>query len=185
MMFEGRLRHLGPAPIEALQALLPSISEAVWLSDPFRQQSFKVHRQTRSLIFRHIPGDDPSVHHDLPLWRAWQDLLQPTLAAVAAHFGPGCCCRVVLASLPPACEITPHRDHGPAYERTHRVHVPIQTDPQVRFCVDGTDFHLERGKIYEVNNLLEHGVVNRSDIDRIHLIVDYLEDGSPSISMAR
>lgn len=178
MRFDGRIRHLGSAPIAAIQSLLPSVSEAVWLSNPFRQQVFKMHRQTRSLIFRHISGEDPAEHYDLPPWRAWQGVLQPTLAAVEAAIGPGCCCRILLASLPPSRRIFPHRDRGSAYEMTHRVHVPIQTDPQVRFSVDGEDHHLEAGEIYEVNNLLEHGVTNESRLDRVHLIVDFLEHGS-------
>ena len=180
MMFDGLVRNLGPAPVATLQAMLPAISEAVWLGDPFRQQAFQVHRQTRSLIFRHIPGDDPAASQDLPPLLAWKDRLRPVLDAVSAQFGPGQCCRIMLASLPPGCQITPHKDHGEAYARTHRVHVPLQTDPGVRFLVDGEDFHLEAGIIYEVNNLLEHGVVNNGEVDRVHLIVDYLEDADRS-----
>lgn len=175
MRFEGRIRHLGSAPLAPLQSLLPSVSETVWLSNPFRQRAFKVHQQTRSLVFRNIPNDDPTGYYDLPPWQAWQGILQPVLAAVEEALGPGCCCRILLASLPPSCRIMPHRDHGRAYEMTHRVHIPIQTDPKVRFSIDGQDYHLEAGEIYEVNNQLEHGVTNASRVDRVHLLVDFLE----------
>lgn len=184
MRFEGRLRLLGRAPVVPLLELLPSISEAVWLHDPFRQQAFKVHRQTRSLIFRHIPGDDPAACFDLPPWLAWRKMLEPVLAAITAACGPGRACRIMLASLPASREIIPHRDHGPAYERTRRIHVPLQTDPRVRFAIDGEDFYLEAGGIYEVNNMLEHGVVNGSEVDRVHLIVDYLAHDADSAPRA-
>ena len=38
------------------------------------------------------------------------------------------------------------------------------------------EFHKE-GEIWEINNgNKEHGVVNNSDVDRIHMIVDYKKD---------
>lgn len=176
MHFDGKLRHLGRAHIAELQALLPKISEGVWLQNPFRQTTYEVHRQTRSLIFRQVRGDHPADSYDLPIFRAWQGMLSPILTQIGDCYGPGRFSRIMLANLPAGCAIPPHRDHGDAYALTHRVHVPVQTSPDVAFYIDGEDHFLECGEIYEINNLLDHGVTNAGADDRIHLIADYLEN---------
>ncbi|MCA9792618.1 MAG: aspartyl/asparaginyl beta-hydroxylase domain-containing protein [Candidatus Eremiobacteraeota bacterium] len=53
--------------------------------------------------------------------------------------------------------------------------MPLITHPAVSFEVDGEGFHLERGRAYEINNLLAHGVKNPGPGDRVHLIFDYHE----------
>jgi len=37
-----------------------------------------------------------------------------------------------------------------------------------------TDFHMEEGYLYEINNQLSHSVENHSSQDRIHLIIDII-----------
>ena len=34
---------------------------------------------------------------------------------------------------------------------------------------------METGKIYNFNNTLSHSVVNNSDMERVHLIIDYVD----------
>lgn len=177
-MFDGTLRHLGPAPIAELARILPAVSDTVWNANPIRQERFAMHRQTRSLIFRYVPGDEPAVFHDLPPWLAWRARLEPVVEAATASFGPGKACRILLANLEAGGRIAMHRDHGPTYERTHRVHVPVITDPAVRFYIDGDNYFLDAGEAYEINNLLPHGVANDSESDRVHLIIDYLPDAA-------
>lgn len=175
MYFDGRLRHLGQADIGDLQSMLAKVSEPVWLQNPFRQTAYKVHRQTRSLIFRQVRADDPADHFDLPIYLAWRGLLEPILAQVSHNYGTGDYSRIILANLPAGCSIPPHKDHGDTYALTHRVHIPIQTSDEVSFHIDGEDFALREGEMYEINNLCDHGVTNNSDYDRVHLIVDFLE----------
>ena len=57
---------------------------------------------------------------------------------------------------------------------SHRIHVPITTDPRVRFMIDGRPYHLEVGQAYEINNQQQHSVMNNSKDDRITFIFDYL-----------
>ena len=77
--------------------------------------------------------------------------------------------------------ITEHVDEGKMLTTNHRIHIPLVSDPAVKFTLDHKDYYLEPGHGYEINNQIIHGVRNESNIDRIHMIVDLKEwkDDSP------
>ena len=57
--------------------------------------------------------------------------------------------------------IKPHVDQHPLHAG-HRIHVPITTNPRVRFMIDGRPFQLEVGQAYEINNQRTHSVMNKA-----------------------
>jgi len=78
-----------------------------------------------------------------------------------------------LLSLAPGSEIREHTDLHAGYEYGFfRVHVPIQTDTQVSFRVDGWDLPMKVGECWYANFNLPHSVHNQGATDRIHLIID-------------
>lgn len=81
--------------------------------------------------------------------------------------------RVQLAELPPGQVITPHRDLG-ILTMIHRLHIPLVTHKDVTFIIDGKRFYLEPGRLYDLNNAVVHSVENKSDVMRVHLLVDML-----------
>ena len=68
--------------------------------------------------------------------------------------------------------IAPHTDGAGSNLVTHKIHVPLITNPDALFLAGGVWTHLEAGQAYEVNNIGRHGVVNRGAQDRIHLIFE-------------
>jgi hypothetical protein len=77
-----------------------------------------------------------------------------------------------------------NRAHGEV-----RIHVPIVTDDQVAFFLDGERVPMQPGQAWYLNLELPHLVDNRSEIDRVHLVIDcvtndwlehLLEAGTPS-----
>ncbi|SEN49310.1 Sulfotransferase family protein [Duganella sp. CF517] len=71
--------------------------------------------------------------------------------------------------------IKPHRDAATAFDDgLARLHVPLQTDPAVTFCIDGEDIHFSRGDTWYLNAGRTHAVHNRSARSRIHLVLDCL-----------
>ncbi|MGE0493104.1 MAG: aspartyl/asparaginyl beta-hydroxylase domain-containing protein [Vulcanimicrobiota bacterium] len=174
--FEGKIRELGPVNCTELTAMVERTSKAVWTAQSFRQDHYAVHHQTRSLIFRFLTGDGLE-GVDQPPWLAWKSLVEPVIAQAVESYGyrQGRCARIMLANLPAGSSISPHRDVGESFARTHRLHVPLLTHPEVCFELDGEPFHLAQGHAYEINNLLSHGVTNPGPGDRVHLIFDYYE----------
>lgn len=70
-------------------------------------------------------------------------------------------------------EIFPHSD--PMHQidpALVRIHVPVQTNPQVAFCVHGIRLPMLPGETWFVDVRFRHSVHNEGDTDRIHLVLD-------------
>jgi len=82
--------------------------------------------------------------------------------------------RAMAAKLLAGGKITPHTDTHHSFHIGHRIHVPITTNPRVRFMIDGRPHRFEVGKAYEINNQMNHSVANKGSDDRITFIFDYV-----------
>ena len=70
-------------------------------------------------------------------------------------------------------EINPHRDHLAGYEYDFfRLHIPIQTNDEVRFILDGELLHMLAGECWYTNVHYVHSVSNHGNTDRVHLVID-------------
>ena len=75
--------------------------------------------------------------------------------------------------LAPGSNILEHRDHCLSYEDGEvRLHIPVQTNEQVEFVVDGTALPLREGECWYINFNLPHRIRNGGETDRIHLVID-------------
>ena len=81
--------------------------------------------------------------------------------------------KAMFAKLKAGGEIPEHTDAAVALRMVHRVHIPIVTNDQVHFFIDGVDHKFGEGEMIELDNTRFHAVKNDSPVDRIHLIVDY------------
>jgi aspartyl/asparaginyl beta-hydroxylase (cupin superfamily) len=94
---------------------------------------------------------------------------------IADHYPPGgCIIRAMAARLSAGGVIKPHRDKHPSFHYGHRIHIPISTNARVRFMIDGRPYRMEVGKVYEINNQLQHSVMNKGAEPRINFIFDYV-----------
>ena len=71
--------------------------------------------------------------------------------------------------------IPEHVDSGQMLTTNHRIHIPLISHPDVKFTLDHKDYYLEPGHGYEINNQIIHEVINESNIDRLHMIIDLKE----------
>jgi hypothetical protein len=84
---------------------------------------------------------------------------------------------VRLLKLKARSSIREHSDLKLGYEDGEvRLHVPIVTDPNVAFFVDGRRLPMEVGECWYVNVSLPHRVDNQSDVERVHLVIDCVVD---------
>ena len=75
-------------------------------------------------------------------------------------------------------EVTPHVDSAHYWWDRVRIHVPVTTNPDVRFQVGDVTQHLGTGEVWAVDTWDRHRVVNPAAHRRIHLVVDTV--GSPA-----
>lgn len=177
------IRRLGRVDIADLKSAILAISEDQWNEENAKKPNrFEALDATRHIAFRFVDNfRDWRGHHDGRLWDAWRGLIKPVLTAATVAYGykNGEFPRVMLARMPAGGVIQPHRDANPAARWPHKIHIPIQTNDQVYFYVDGKAYQMGEGEAVEVNNMGVHSVENRGDSDRIHLIFEYFDTDQP------
>ncbi|HWJ59587.1 MAG TPA: aspartyl/asparaginyl beta-hydroxylase domain-containing protein [Sphingomicrobium sp.] len=178
------IRRLGNVDIAALKSAVLAIPEDVWNAENAGKpnKDFGALGATRHIIFRFVSNfDDWRDIYEKPSWAEWKPLIQPVLDAATADYGYGNgeFPRVMLARMGPDGVIHPHRDENPAAKWPHKIHVPLQTNEDVTFFVDGKGYHFAEGEAVEVNNMGMHAVANRGETDRIHLIFEYYDRDQP------
>ena len=77
-----------------------------------------------------------------------------------------------LMKLSGQAEVTPHIDTNYYWRERMRVHVPIITQPNVRFYCGEQDMHMTAGECWIFDTWSMHNVVNDASEERIHLVAD-------------
>ena len=171
------VRHLGPVDVSALRDDILAIPEATWAQENSEKPNrFEALDRTQHIVFRFVSRfDDWRQSYGRPIWDSWRDRIEPILRKATEPYGyaNGAYPRVMLARMAPGGVIHPHVDANLAAKWPHKIHIPIQTNDQVKFFVDPEWHHFDVGYAYEVNNLGLHAVKNEGATDRIHLIFEY------------
>jgi hypothetical protein len=177
------IRRLGEVDVSKLAKAVSAIPEEVWEAEnAAKRNKFENLSTTRHIVFRFVRTYyDWRESVDMPIWEEWRPLVEPVLAGATAAYGykRGGFPRIMLARMAPGGVIHPHHDNAPAAAWPHKIHVPLTTNPGVVFLQEGTPHHFPVGEAFEVNNLDEHGVENRGETDRIHLIFEYYDLDQP------
>lgn len=173
-----RIRELGAVECGALARTILAQEEAAWREHEHRQRVHEVHRATESLVMVFTDEDawpELTVKKE-PGWRRLADAALPLMHELIARCYPpgGAIVRAMAAKLRAGGRIDPHVDRHPSFHIGHRIHVPITTNPRVRFIIDGRPHRLQVGQAYEINNQKLHSVANKGGEDRITFIFDYV-----------
>lgn len=192
MNFQGNFLHLGKVDISRVKALVSQLTEADWERENTRQKRYEVHKDTQFIglvydeDFRHMKSTKR------PMLGRFAEALRPFFALIAnyyenspeifAKFGKpvqGYFVRISLAKLLPGGHISHHQDKNFSLCHSHRVHIPIITNDKVAFNVGQETVNLKEGEVVEINNRRMHAVTNNSDLDRVHLILDWVFPWEP------
>jgi len=173
-----RIKELGPVDSDALREAILAQEPEAWHEQTYRQQEFDVHRQTESLVlvFARLEAWPQIEICKEPGWDRLAEVAVPVMhGIIEKHYPPGgTIIRAMAAKLLAGGKISPHKDSHPSFHRGHRIHVPVTTNPRVRFMIDGRPHQLKVGEAYEINNQMNHSVMNKGDEDRITFIFDYV-----------
>lgn len=170
MKLPGLLFKIGEVDTSKIEEYVNALTNEQWIEWDLRQNRYKVHSATESYPFMFSEyGEEPKTYNqDTETWKVVKPLIDKLEKFYNRKAGA-----IVLVKLKPRTNIIPHTDGG-WFVDTHRIHIPIITHPNILFSLDGKRVHLKKGWIYELNNLVEHGVQNPTDIGRVHLMVDIL-----------
>jgi hypothetical protein len=74
--------------------------------------------------------------------------------------------------------IKEHKDYNLGFEDGElRIHIPVETNPDVEFVLDGVPLDMREGEAWYLDLNLKHRVANRGSTDRVHLVVDCIVNG--------
>jgi hypothetical protein len=173
-------------PDSMISSLLSLIDEQDWHADNYRKSAGNM-QHTDSIPLRHTSlcatlfctDESISAISNAGQFPKFEAVLSPFLQLLKEHYSFSEYAAFI-ARLHPHGEIGMHPDSGNFLTKCHRIHFPLQTNPQVAYCIENQEYYWQRGKAYEFDNTRIHGVKNRSDDIRIHLVVNLynLEDYS-------
>ena len=150
---------------DALAAEVAAIDEAFWRAHP---QKF----QGNSMLPLVAVNSDPANESFSGPMRPTQTLQScPYLMQVIESFG-AVVGRSRLMRLSGHAEVSSHVDQGYYWAERVRVHVPILTQPTVRFDCGGTTVNMAAGECWIFDTWRPHNVINDAVDSRIHLVVD-------------
>lgn len=188
---EGIIEH-GPVDTRALMKELPPLETEFWMKKDQARQTLAATRDGNSVFLQafftaseRVRYED--VHRFLsdtgrmhvyrdPAHSKFWDIIDRDILPTIKDKYPGATPMVVqLATLPAGGWIKPHCDLN-LLKDVHRLHVPLITNSSVSFFVDGLDGpqFLAPDHLYELDNTVTHSVENRSDQERLHLLIDLL-----------
>ncbi|TDR16321.1 aspartyl/asparaginyl beta-hydroxylase domain-containing protein [Marinicella litoralis] len=192
MNFNGNFNHICDADVSPIQKLVNNLTEKHWALDISRQQKYDVHEDTATINLVHDPDFrhmNPSKH---PALDVFGPVIQPVLAYIAQYYenklanktlieqyGAGYFIRANIIKLKAGGTISAHQDKNFSLAHSHRIHIPIVTHEDVHFTVGDETVHIPVGEVVEINNRRFHSVSNNSEIDRVHLILDFVVPGEP------
>lgn len=171
------IKDLGSVEISGLKRAVLDQEAAAWTERTYRQEKFDVHSDTQSILLVFCEDDWPSLTVcKEPGWDRLSVAALPVIHdIIARHYTPGgTIIRAMAARLRPGGRIRPHRDSLASFHHGHRIHLPLATNADVRFTIEGRPYPMEVGHAYEINNQKAHSVMNNGDTDRIHFIFDYV-----------
>jgi len=140
-----------------------------------RERLFAVHKHTQSIQLVHFEDFQYQEPEYKELYSELEVVMQPVIDYISDYYRDnGFVVRMILAKLLKGGSIPKHTDTGYSLLNCHRVHIPLITSNDVVFSVRDEDVNMQVGEFWEINNGVTHGVENKGDEDRIHLIVDWI-----------
>lgn len=159
--------------------------DSEWSNYTFRQNNYFVHRHTSTILiteFDAISWESETYKQNSVLGFDYKPVLnnKKLLDLVVPIFDylriihDGEIAKSMFVKLRAGKNIDEHSDAGLYLSMAKRHHIPIITNDEIWFYVDGLKKNLRQGEIWQIDNSKLHKVENPSNQDRVHLIVDVI-----------
>ena len=163
-------KHLFDYDVSTIKKELSKVTIEDWQFNKLRQEAFKDgHGDTESIIF--IFGSAP---HKVTTPKSFNDAVRDAAEKIRKHFGDNAKIMTLMVVKLLAKKQIPEHCDGGTLTQLHRCHLPIITHKDCEFYINKKKFPFTKGKVFELNNVMQHSVVNNSNVDRVHLICDIL-----------
>lgn len=151
--------------------------EEEWLKDTSRQELFAVHKETTTVFLTDYALEWKLYEPYAGSIREPESLLYKLVEPIIKDLEQlhnGRVGRVIFPKLKAGKKIDGHMDGGDYLDVSRRNHIPIVTNSKVFFAIDKGLLNMHEGECWEINNMRYHEVINDSEEDRIHLLIDII-----------
>lgn len=161
------LRHYPQGPFGEVESIMLRFPEKIVFdpADPKAKRKLEAYKRNM------LPGVDAHECVDYPPYKLLTDA-RPLVMQLMTRVAGERLGRVMINKINPGGRIFPHADTPVHAEYWDRFHIVIQSAEGVDFRCGDERVYMAEGECYWFQNLIEHEVVNASDIDRIHMVVD-------------
>jgi len=171
-------KYLGNCDISEIKNKIQNLPENVWDEYIFRQKQYDAHKDTKSINVKFsqessefgIEADETKYYKLL----GFNKFLNSIVNLYKLEYGDGYFQRILIVNLPKFKNIEMHYDVGYGLIICKRTHIPIVTNDEILFQIENETKNLKEGEIWEIDNQKSHAVYNQTNVDRIHLILDYM-----------
>jgi hypothetical protein len=147
-----------------------------WDEYTYRQTRYKDHSKTKTIPL--IWSENFDGIQEWKTLEKFSDDLFPIFSFLKDLLGDGEIVSAILINLPAEESIGRHRDANPKGNRfnlCHRIHIPIITNKECFFEIEREELNMCEGEVWEISNVRKlHSVRNLGEIDRIHLLIDFV-----------
>lgn len=144
-----------------------------WDVYEFRQKTYSVHSKTKTIPL--MWDEKKSKITYWPNYELFKSNISEIELLLNKIIGNGIIETAILINLPKNQKIDSHYDTGDYFSKRNRIHIPIITNKDCFFIIDGEVKTMKEGEMWEINNNeKEHSVENNGNEDRIHLLIDFL-----------
>jgi hypothetical protein len=156
-----------------LQKNVANLSSAHWL---LHYQKLHYDGEWSAIPLRSVGGKSDSIivsPEENPVYEDTEFLKECSyIKSVLANFK--CPLQAVrLLKLNAGAIIKEHKDNDLCFEKGEvRFHIPVRTHSDVHFFLDKEEMKLHEGECWYMNFNLLHSIHNKSNIDRVHLVID-------------
>ena len=169
-------RIIGEFDIHNIAHELSTLSADVWEVNKSRQNRSIEHQYTKSIFINNVDTDWVGNGYPLEKYFVNEKLYEYTEAIISILENKfnGKIGKAIYINLPAKKQIRVHKDYGYYLTSVHRCHIPIITNENVNFHLNGETINMKAGICYEINNKNDHGVFNSGETDRVHLLIDII-----------
>ena len=168
-------KYYGSINVEPFLSAVDKINPNDWDKYTFRQDLFPMHSRTKTIPVLYDTNYDMGISKKSSFYTLFEDSINHASNVISKLTNSDCkIIRFIITNLPANTTVDTHRDAAYSFKAYNRVHIPIITNDKVLFTVDDETINMPVGEMYEINNGDKlHGVVNNSNQDRLHIILDW------------
>lgn len=172
MLIDSDLKIIGNIELSLIQDALKIAKFVNWGDSKFNRREFSLVQGRLCTLPYPIRNEEQQVYSS-----EQEQLIQsvnPIIEEVSKYFPNLVKVRGEIVNLYPGKQLTLHQDIYWFHKHSRRIHIPLCTNDNCRQIFEDREYHLEVGKVYEINNRILHSAYNQGSEDRVHIILDLM-----------